>query len=64
LGKLTYRKQLLTHQEIHLAFILMDSVKKITELPAGYGWYSINQLSGLAFPKTVANYFRDAQISG
>jgi A/G-specific adenine glycosylase len=63
-GKPAYRKQLLTHQEIHLSFSEIGPVKKGGEIPAGYAWYSQDQIKGMAFPKTVADYLREAMISG
>jgi A/G-specific adenine glycosylase len=63
LGKPVYLKQLLTHQGVHLSFYIIGPLKKGLKIPEGYQWYSINQLSGLAFPKTVADYFRNAQLS-
>jgi A/G-specific adenine glycosylase len=61
-GKPIYRKQLLTHQEIHISFSPVGPLKKGGRVPSGYAWYALDQLSRMAFPKTVADYFREASV--
>jgi A/G-specific adenine glycosylase len=59
-----YRKQVLTHQEIHIAFTELRLKQKPGSSPAGYAWYALEQLAGLAFPRTAARYFFEERNLG
>ena len=54
-----YTNQRLTHQLKETHFILGMAGKKNEDLPEDYTWFHINQLTKLAFPKTLLTFLKN-----